>query len=226
MSRSQFAAFLAVAFAGCFFGGLLARLGPESLQAQVVPSNPRQVPGIRNEDVLFVPNGGLRIVDENNRLLGWLGEQGGGTSLVLMDSAGRPSVSVLAGPAGQAVLSGQGSASLRLSAGTGNQVVAIESGGSGPSVHIGNLVTLAGTGDGGRIVVSDRQGRSLLRLESSAEGGRLTGNRSDGKSAFEMAGGSLTLRSPDGRVGFQAVAGSHVSVAKGDKTLFRAPSEE
>jgi hypothetical protein len=230
MNRFQFAAFLLVAFLGCFLGGLVARMGPSEAHAQVAPTNPRQIPGIRNEDVLFVPNGGLRIVDYSNRLLGMLGEQGGGTFLTLMDSSGRPSVSILAGPGGQAVISCQSSASLKVMAGTGAQTATLEASSAGPSLQLGNLVTLTGTTDGGRVTVNDRQGQAALRLDSTSEGGRLVGQARGGKTLFEMMGGAdggrLTLRSSDGQAGFQAVAGAQILLSKGDKTLFRAPSDE
>jgi hypothetical protein len=230
MSRTQFAAFLAVSFVGCFLGGLVARLGPEDAHAQLAPTNPRQIPGIRNEDVLFVPNGGLRIVDYNNRVLGLLGEQGGGASLILMDSNGRPSVSILAGSGGQAVLSAQGPASLKLSPAGGKQTATLEAAASGPSLLLGSLVSMGASGDGGKVHVNEPQGRPALRMEAATDGGRVVGQNRGGKTLYEIMGGSdggqVTLRTSDGGAGFQAVAGSRISLTKGEKTLFKAPVEE
>lgn len=227
MSRVQFTLLCAVAFVGCFMGGFLGQSGPLGAFAQSVP---QVVPGgqvqIRSENTLFVPDAGLRMVNAKNRVLGVISERDGNGGLVLFDAAGRPSVSVMAGPAGFVEINA-GAPVLRVGGPTGQGVV-ITANEASASLKLRNGVSLVSADKGGQLSINSAKGAPALQLDSH-NGGTIVG-QFEGKSvSFELKsdaeGGLLSLYKEGSEAGFQASGSGSAMVRRDKETLWKVPSD-
>ncbi len=225
MSRRRYLGLLAVAFAGCFGGTYLARLHPDSAHAQVPPGRQR-IPGVVNQDVLFVPTGGLRMVTEQNRTIGVLFEQGGSGGLVLFDGGGQPSVLLQAGPGGKLDVNLTAEATLRLGRQGERTAVRLQVTDAQSTVRLGQSFTATTGPDGGRLTLSDARNTSTARLDGTPDGGRLTMYDRAGQAVFATAvgkdGASLEVRDAKGELGFRAAPG-RLTVQSGEEVLFAVP---
>lgn len=233
MRRHQFLAFCAVGFAGCFLGGFVANAGPTRAfaQSQTFPGNsinPNQVQ-IRTENTLLIPDGGLRMVNSQNRTLGVILDQGGNGGIVLLNSQGRPSVTMIGGPAGLVELNAQTGPSIKMSGPSGGDSVTLTGGEATASLKLASGLALTSGTDGGHVLVNDGKANQSLRLEASAAGGRIVGFDTAKSSLFELTAkdeeGVLSLSSKNAEPGFQAF-GSGSSVIKKDReTIWKIPAD-
>lgn len=228
MSRMQFLGFACALSVGAFGGAFVAMRPTATALAQ-----PIQDPGgvqVQMQDWLFVPSGGLRLVNERGQVLGVIGQEGGNARLTLLDSAGLPSIVLAAGVGGQATVATDaqgGLIDLRSRSGTqrGSLVVAGQSSrlvlnsavNAGAEVGAGTESTLllkdarnpkgvfAQSGPEGGQVLLAGPNKTLLELLATRQGGRA--QLMDGK------GEPTVLLSGEGRLG----------VLSGKQTVWQAP---
>ncbi len=234
MRRGQFLTLCIVAFAGCFLGGFLAQAGPQKAWGQL-----REIPpgdygqmnqNIRNSNQLFVPSGGLRMVDERNRVIGMILNQPSGAGLVLLDGSGRPSVSLLAGGQGQIALNTNANAVIRVSGPAGKDGFSATATDSSVVVKMLQGLELTAANDGGRIFVSNAKGGHGVRIDTTADGGRVTGFDKDQRAIADLSpkGGTaiLNLFGKEAKPGFSASGDGSAAVTKGEETLWKVPKDE
>lgn len=233
MRRQQFLAFCAVGFAGCFLGGFVANVGPAraNAQSQTFPGNainPNQVQ-IRSENILLIPDGGLRMVNAQNRTLGVIVDQGGNGGIVLFNNQGRPSVTMIGGPAGLVEMNAQTGPSIRLTGPSGGESVSLTGGDASASLKLKEGLALTSGTEGGRVLVNDGKANASLRLESSAAGGRIVGFDKAKSSLFELTAkeneGVLSLSSKDAEPGFQAWGSGSSIIKKDRETIWKIPAD-
>ncbi|MCW5937663.1 MAG: hypothetical protein KIT11_10205 [Fimbriimonadaceae bacterium] len=231
MGRSRHLAFLLVSFVGCVVGSGLATTilsRPAQAQSQVVGG--QQVPpNIRNSDVLFIPNAGLRLVTEDNRTLGVIGQNQGNAVLTLLDSAGEPSVLLGAGLTGKLLFSGDGEGQLTVRGPVQRQFVSIKAGANEASITLNPGGTWTGGASGGSLSLRTASGQDTARLTSGSDGG--TFELFGGKAPYvqvraDSKGGTLAVRGSDGQSAFTANGAGAASIRQGDKTLWKIPEEE
>ncbi|MBS1714090.1 MAG: hypothetical protein JST30_07100 [Armatimonadetes bacterium] len=228
MRRNQFLALCAVTLVGSTVGGYLARTGPTPAMAQYVvpPNSPNQQ--VRTENVLFIPDGGLRMVTGQNRTIGFIGSTNGAASIALFDQRGRPGVLLSGDGGGQVSLQGQ-STSVKL--GSGSEAgLQLTFDGRTSTLKLKDGAVLTSSNDGGRFQVNDARGEARLRIDGPAEGGRISGYGRNGVQKFEVKGaaedGQIDLFGKDGAAGFQAKGNGSASVTAEKKSLWRVPASE
>ncbi len=223
----QFSALTAAAFAGCFGGAWLATR-PMTAHAQY-RMNPQQQ--IQMQDILFVPSGGLRMVNENGRVLGMIGERNGSGFIVLNSPTG-PSVNLYGGAGGRLEAGvGQGAAVFKLENGnmgmeftatnanvtaqignTGSPGVQMTANGNGGEVKVNGrsnvmAARMIAQAAGGRVEIANQRGQTLLELLADGNGGMVTATGATPGTAASVSGqGKFTL-TKDGQVAWTVPSG-------------------
>ena len=233
MRRNQFLSFCAIGFVGCFLGGFVAQAGPRPVlaQYQTFPNN-QPVNGqvqIRSENTLFVPEGGLRMVNQQNRTLGVILDLGGNGGIVLFNNQGRPSVTLSAGGAGTIEANAQSGPILRVTNPAGTEGVSLSGADGAVGLKVGQGVTVTSGKDGGRIVVNNSKGKASLQMENSASGGHFTGTDHAGSSMFELRAvadsGQLRLFKKDSEPGFEASGTGTATIKQAKEVLWKIPTD-
>jgi len=232
MRRSQFLALCTVAFAGCFLGGFLAQIGPGRAYAQYTtfPPGVQTSANIRSDNTLFVPDGGLRLVNGQNRTLGVFTVQAGDAGLVLFDSRGRPSVTILGGQAGSVEINASMGPSIRMSGATAKEGIVMTSNDTTSSLSLRDSVKISGANDGGRMSIGDPKGNQTVRVDSGPEGGRITGYDKAHSTIFEILAkgdsGELSLFKKDSQAGFSAQGSGSAKIVHEKETLWKIPADD
>jgi hypothetical protein len=216
--------FSLIALIGGLLGGLVSR--PVAAQAQT-----QGVPPVRFVNDIQVPNEGLRFVDQSNRLVAFMGIQGGNCVFALLDSQGKPSISFAAGVGGvmnfssladgaqMEMMSASGSTKARLSATSSGAMFEAEA--------LRSVLAISNTGSSSHFAMPGAAGRRGIDLVAGPSSS-LTLNNGAGAPSLNLegvvGGGMLTVRDGTGKVtatvGSSGVFASHLD----GKTLWRAPA--
>jgi hypothetical protein len=212
----------------------MAQIGPGRAFAQYTtfpPSQNGQTGAIiRSDNTLFVPDGGLRLVNGQNRTLGVFTVQAGNAGLALFDSRGRPSVMIMSGQAGSININASDGPTIRMSGQSGRDGVVMSTNDTVSSIKLREAVTLTSANDGGRLTVADTKGSPTVRIVSSAEGGRITGYDKGHSTIFEILtkgdSGELSLYKKDSQAGFTAQGSGSAKIVHDKETLWKIPGDD
>jgi|GEM_PF-4360161 len=229
MRRSQFLAFCALGFVGCFLGGFLAQAGPARALAQyqngVVPNQVQ----IRTDATLFIPDNGLRLVNAQNKTLGVIVDQGGNGGIVLLNNQGHPSVMMLAGQAGIVEINAQSGLAIKMNGPSGKNGLELLVTDKSATVKVRDGVAITSGTDGGHVHVMDSKGTVSVRIETGAGGGRIVGSDKGKSTLFELDGkdneGVLSLFKKDSDAGFKAQGSGSAVIKKDKETLWKIPAD-
>ena len=208
MNGLQYAGLLAAVAGGCYFGSLAANRQPIEAAAQNRQNPPSNV---TNSDFLFVPNGGLRMVNESGQVVGMISSRAGATSLSLM-AGGRPSITLTAGTEARINLgvSANGSG-LQVESRSGAMAQAVVSGNEGfltAGRNSRSLIKITGSSRPS-ISIPNSAGKDVIRLESEAAGPQLLMSRNGGTPLINIRATN------EGRI--------EATTSTGDETLHLGP---
>lgn len=234
MRRYQFFVFCGVAFVGCFLGGFVGQVGPAAARAQLqtIPNQGggQVSPNIRNDTYLFIPEGGLRLVNGQNRTLGVITDTGGNGGLVLFNAGGRPSVSIMSGGSGQVIIDANNGPVMRFTDATAKENVLINANQGKPVIKLRDNLVLTSEGDGGRIVLSDVKGNNGLRLDTTSDGGRLTlydkSHATVGLLIAKPTEGWFGLFDKTAQTGFEASGSGTATISHDKEVLWKIPTDK
>lgn len=213
--------FSTLALVGGFVGGQMGR--PTVAHAQIPPP--------RSENQILVPNDGLRFVTEDLRTVAILGYQGGNGFFALLDSGGRPALTLGAGPGGLVSLRAMPDGGmLEVATHDGRNRTRIAANGSGNTFETlsGNAtMILANRAGAMQFSLPGPSGRAAIDFLTTATGGQMDVRGANGSSAFTVSattgGGLVTVRDAAG-TGNATVSGAGVfSSIKQGKTVWSAP---
>lgn len=222
----QFSVLTAAVFAGCF-GGAWFATRPMTANAQYRGNNQQQQ--IQLQDILFVPSGGLRLVNENGRVLGMIGERNGSGFLVLNSPTG-PSVNIYGGPNGRLEAGvGQGAAVFKLE--NGNMGMEFTATNANVAAQIGNTgspgVQMTANNNGGEIKVNGRSNVMAARMIAQASGGRIEVANQRGQTLLEMLadgnGGTVTATGSTAGNSASVTGQGKFTVTKDGQVAWTAP---
>lgn len=201
-------------------------------QLQTFPPQPgNKVPqNIRNDNFLLIPDGGLRLVNGQNRTIGAIVDQGGNGGIVFMNSSNRPSVQILAGNAGQVFVDGGNGPSLRMLDPASKELISLNTLQGRPTIKLKDTLDLVADTDGGRILIKSPQNTNSLRLDNTSDGGRITGFDRSQATLFSLENkngeGIFTLKDKEGSPGFQAAGTGTASVTKDKEVIWKVPTDK
>lgn len=191
--------------------------------------NPGQV-NIRSENTLFVPEGGLKIVNARNRVLGMFAESQGNGSLILNNSEGQPAVFIAASSQGIVIVGGTNAPSLTILGPKGTEGVNIAATEREASVVLRGGTKFSSSDSGGRVTLFDPGKVAGIDLAAERSGGRLTLSDSSKKKLFELkcveGAGSLALFNEEGETGFKAIGSGSAEIQKDKETLWKVPADK
>jgi len=224
MTKLQYAGLIVVFGTASFFGGWVGNFGPAPAAAQT---------RVQNQDYLVVPNGGLRLMSEQGRPLGVIGDRNGNGVLILFDAAGQPSVTLSAGPAGRVVLSGETNAAVTLST-PGNERSASMTV-AGPIAQLAFLrngqpgSSIADSPTGGRLSIGSRAARPSAELFAGNGAGQLNINNDAGTNLMQLlisdAAGRLEIKDPATNSAFSVLGRGQASIRRGDEVVWKVPAD-
>jgi hypothetical protein len=214
MDAKRSAAAAALVLSGSTLGGFLG-----SAHTQQQPP-----PNVGVNEVLRVPESGLRMVSNSGRLVGMVALREGNGALVLFDAAGKPSVVVSAGPGGQLEFNGAASGSLKV----------MDTQRRGVSIVAKSGTAELAVEPGVRIESSEARSRLTLRpkavarvLELSCEPASAAVAASLGNARlFRLFGekaGEVRLAAPGGKDGLVASGEGALELLRDGKPVFQAP---
>ena len=223
MTIRHTALFSALALAGGFLGGLASGV-------RTVPAQAKQVPQLRTENQILVPNNGLRFVTQDSKTIAVLGVQGNNGALALLDSNGVPSVMLAAGPGGTVnirtvqggglleIASADGRSKARMSAQSAEAIIETNVGGSLltlrsraagsklmlPGARNARGIELATGTQGSSIGLFGTSGRAAMTVQSGPTGGLLSLHDAQGATSATVSGVGTFVSVKDGRPVWQA----------------------
>ena len=228
MTIRHTALFSALALAGGFLGGLASGV-------RTIPAEAKQVPQIRRENQIFVPNNGLRFITEDNRTVAILGVQGNNGALALLDSDGVPSVMLAAGTGGTVnIRSVQGGSLLELASADGRSKARMSAQSAEAIIETnvqGSLLVLRSRAAGSRLMLPGGQNSRGIELATGAQGASISLFGSSGRAALTAqsiaSGGLLSLHDARGETSATVSGvGTFVSVKDGRPVWQAPPSRE
>jgi hypothetical protein len=213
-----------LALIGGFLGGLVSRPAVVSAQTQGVPP-------VRFVNDIQVPNEGLRFVDPNNRLVAFMGIQGGNCVFALLNSQERPSISFVAGVGGVVSFSSLADgAQLEMASASGSTKARLSATSIGATLEaeaLRSVLAISNTGSSSHIAMPGGAGRRGIDLVAGPSSS-LTLNNGGGTPSlnFEGAvgGGSLTVRDGTGKVTATVGSSGVFTSLKDGKQVWRAPA--
>lgn len=220
MKLIQFVGIASLAFAGGILGGHFGAPTPAKAQVQV-----------RSENQIVVPDDGLRFVTMQGRTIAVMGIQAGNAALVLLDNAGRPSVTLVAGPGGSVTLRARPEGGdIEVASLDGSKyarLTASSSGAAFEAVSGTSTLSLLNMGTRSTLTMPGSNSATALMLATTASGGAVTVYGPTGKSAVTVegnaTGGLLGVRDASGTVAASVSgAGTFASVRAG-QTVWQAP---
>ena len=223
MTIRHTALFSALALAGGFIGGLASGV-------RTIPAEAKQVPQVRTENQIHVPNNGLRFVTEDNRTIAVLGVQRNNGALALLDSNGEPSVMLAAGPGGTvSIRSVQGGGLLEINSADGRSKARMSAQSAEAIIETnvqGSLLVLRSRAAGSKLMLPGGQnsrgielatgtqgssigifgttGRAALIAQSGTTGGLLSLHDAQGEKSATVSGVGTFVSIKDGRPAWQA----------------------
>ena len=216
--------FCLLAIAGGFLGGVFANRQPLPAQAQVPP--------VRSENQILVPNNGLKFVTEDNRTIAMLGNQRNNGMFVLMSANGQPAVVFTAGTGGSVNISVNSTGSqLQLSSANGTTVTSL-SAFRGEAVILasvqGSVASFRARMNGASLSLPGRNNSRAFELSSGQEGGVLSlfGANQKAGMIFQVGstGGVLNVNDAQGRPATtMSGAGKFTAMLQG-KQVWQAPA--
>lgn len=200
-------------------------------QYQTIPPRPNnQVSGnIRNDNFIQVPDGGLRFVNSQNRTIAMMLEQGGNGGMVFLSSNNRPSISLMSGNTGQMLLDGGNGPAIRFTDAQGKEAVSLNMNQGKPFLKLKDSIMMVAESDGGRIFLKDPQGNNSVRIDTTPDGGRVTGYNKAQATLFMLENkdgeGTVNLLNKDGQTGFRAGGNGTAAVMKDKETIWKVPAD-
>lgn len=224
MTIRHTALFSILALAGGFLGGLASN-------ARTIPAQAKQVPQVRTENQIHVPNNGLRFVTETGRTVAVLGVERNNGVLALLDSNGVPSILLAAGPGGNVnIRSVAGGAILELASADGRSQARMSAQSSESIIQTnvgGSLLTLRSRLAGSTLMLPGAQNSRGIELTTGNQGSMISVFGTAGRAALTArsgpTGGLLTLHDAQGDMAATVSGvGTFVSVS-GGRTVWQAP---
>ncbi len=214
-----------LALIGGFLGGLVGR--PVVAQAQVTQ--------VRVNNDITIPNEGLRFIDQNMKVVAFMGIQAGNCFFTLLDSQGKPSISFSSGVGGSVnfssladgaqmeIASANGANRTRLSATSlgatfeaeaSKRVFMINNTGASSQISMPGAVGKRGIDmivgpSGSSLMMNNGLGVPSVSFEGTAGGGLFTGRDGTGKTTTTIGGTGVFSSYVDGKVVWRAPAGGN-----------------
>ncbi|MCH7945968.1 MAG: hypothetical protein IIC73_08165 [Armatimonadetes bacterium] len=224
MTIRHTALFSALALAGGFLGGLASGV-------RTIPAEAKQIPQIRSDNLILVPNNGLRFVTEEGRTIAVLGVQGNNGALALLDSNGMPSVMLAAGPGGTVnIRSVQGGGLLEITSADGRSKARMSAQSAEAIIETnvqGSLLVLRSRAAGSKLMLPGARNARGIELATGTQGSSISIFGTTGRAALTAktgpTGGLLTLHDAQGETSATVSGvGTFVSVKDG-RTVWQAP---
>lgn len=221
MTKLQIASLCAAAFGGCFLGSYLAQRPALVAQAQQ---------RVQVNDYLTVGNGGLRLVTPNGTLVGLFSVTGDGLSFQMMNSGGRPSVSLVAGTTGSVAIGSDKNGSGMVVQGPDGQQLEAVIRGSEPSFVLGTSGRMSGLkgGPDPSFKLFGRATSPIFEAKSLPDGGQVSLFSRAGKKLFDLNTNLDTAKATfDGPEGVQAEVNGkgQMTVRKAGQTIWAEPKQ-
>lgn len=225
MTTSRYLGLFGALFVGSLVGSFLAGHRPNVAQAQT---------RVQNQDYLLVPAGGLRLVTEQGRPLGVIGNRNGNGALILFDAGGQPSITLSAGPSGRVSLSGAdaGANVLIAAAGNSRSINLTATAGQGTIMftrQTGNGSSIVDDPNGGRLNLVSRNGSRAIELLYNNTGGQLNLGNQAGTTLLQLlvneTGGRIDLKGNPETQSLSLRGKGEVIAQNGENVSWRLPKE-
>lgn len=203
-------AFGPLVLVGSAFGGYLAQQQPP--------------PNVGVNEVLRVPDSGLRMVSNSGKLVGMVALRGGNGALVLFDGAGRPSVVLSGGAQGTLEFEGSAGGELRVSSSSRRSAV-LAARLDSAELALDSGVRLEARESRARMVLKPKAGTRSLELECETQAASVAA-KSGSAAVFRLAGerqGLLQLAASSAKPGVVADGDGSLAVFKDGEAVFRVP---
>lgn len=215
--------FSALALVGGTVGG--------AIFGRITVAEAKQIPPVRSENYIVVPNEGLRFITDKNQPIAFMGQQGGGTVFVLLDGAGQPSVALVSGVGGTVTVRARPGGGLIEIASTDRTTAGRMSVGAGDVRFEGQVQKVtsffgANIG-GGTLSLTKPDGGTALDLRATPLGGLATIYGALAKSALTLEGGAdggvLNVRDKAGAPSASVSGTGAFASIKDGRTVWHAP---
>lgn len=219
MTKLQTVSLCVAAFGGCFLGSYFAQRPALVAQAQQ---------RVQVNDYLTVGNGGLRLVTPNGTLVGLFSVTGDGLSLQMMNSGGRPSVTLVAGTTGTVAIGSDKNGTGVVVQGQDGQQIETVIRGSEPSIVLGTSGRMSGLkgGPDPSFKLYGRATSPIFEAKSLTDGGQISMFSRTGKKLFDLNtnldSAKASFEGPEGMLA-EILGKGQFSVKKAGQTTWSAP---
>lgn len=224
MTKLQYLGLCGVLAVGSFLGGRSGILGSTAAHAQT---------RVQNQDYLLVPNGGLRLMTEQGRPVGVIGNRNGNGVLILFDAAGQPSVTIGAGAAGKIALTAESGAALNLSTAGNERTASLTATSSQSQLSLSRPgqagSTVSDSANGGRLTLMSRAGKPAAEVFAGNGGGQIALNNDGGINLIQMlffeGYGRFDVKDPSSKSAATVFGTGSAQIKKGDEIVWKAPAD-
>lgn len=168
------------------------------------------------------------MVTPTNRVIGVITDQGGNGGIVLINSNGKPSLTMSAGTGGFVDVSAATPA-IRVLGPNGQEGATLTANDGSASLKLKTGAALSSNNKGGLLLLGTQKGTPGLQLDTQAEGGRLTGFDEGKSMQYELKSkggeGVLSLFKKDSEAGFQAGGAGSAEVRRDKETVWKVPQD-
>jgi hypothetical protein len=224
MNGIQYAGLVAAVAGGCYFGSFAANRQPIDAAAQVRQTRPN----VESIEYLNIPNAGLRMINEQGRVVGLITGQGGTGSLFLM-SGGQPSLTLAAGNEARINLGvGPGGSGLQVESRSGAMAQAVVKGQDSfltAGRNSRSLIQIQGNGKPS-ILIPNTAGKDVIKLESMAAGPQITLSKNGTKALVNIRAtteGRIEATTPSGDATLHLGPKVGLVLGKDGKRIWQAP---